>query len=127
MFTRIASIVTSVATEIKARQAKRLVRKYLSVVDDRVQAVMPVMFGAYRRLSNVVIDKTVEDTTPLLTLVKGIQLCVAHYGPALKAESELFVAQTETLSISPKAIARAEKLGNAIAEFLDGIDTGSTK
>ena len=114
MFAPIIAFVTNVVTKYKAQRVRDVVSQYCATVDQQVLSTMPVAIEFYRGVATAVVDKTFEDPKPALQLVAAVQAVSEHYGPALRAEFEVFSTKLEERGADPAMLQRVEALFKAI-------------
>ena len=113
-FTSIHSFVTNAVTKYKAQRVKDVVTQYCATVDQQVLSTIPAAIEFYRGCATSIADKTFEDPKPALQLVAAVQAVSEHYGPALRAEFEVFSTKLEALGADPAMLQRVEALFKAI-------------
>ena len=101
-------------TKYKAQRVRDVVSQYFATVDTQVTTTLPVAIEFYRGVATTIVDKTFEDPTPALQLVSAVQAVSEHYGPALRAEFEVFSTKLEELGTDPAMLQRVEALFKAI-------------
>jgi len=114
MFKSITTFVINAVTKYKAQRVRDVVSQYCATVDAQVMTTMPVAIEFYRGVATAIVDKTFEDPKPALQLVAAVQAVSEHYGPALRAEFEVFSTKLEALGADPAMLQRVEALFKAI-------------
>ena len=114
MFKSITTFVTNAVTKYKAQRVRDVVSQYCATVDVQVTTTLPVAIEFYRNVATTIIDKTFEDPAPALQLVAAVQAVSEHYGPALRAEFEVFSTKLEERGADPAMLQRVEALFKAI-------------
>ena len=114
MFASIISFAKNAVTKYKAQRVKDVVNQYCATVDQQLVTTLPVAIEFYRGVATAIVDKTFEDPKPALQLVTAVQAVSEHYGPALKAEFEVFSTKLEERGADPAMLQRVEALFKAI-------------
>ena len=118
----IAKFATDAITKYKAQRVRDVVSQYYATVDTQVTTTLPVAIEFYRGVATAIVDKTFEDPTPALQLVSAIQSVSEHYGPALRAEFEVFSTKLEERGADPAMLQRVEALFKAIERLTTDVN-----
>ena len=113
----IISFARNAVTKYKAQRVRDVVSQYCATVDVQVTTTLPVAIEFYRGVATAIVDKTFEDPKPALQLVAAVQAVSEHYGPALRAEFEVFSTKLEANGTSPVFVQRVEALFKAIEDL----------
>ena len=116
-FKSITQFATNAVTKYKAQRVRDVVSQYCATVDVQVTTTLPVVIEFYRGVATAIVDKTFEDPKPALQLVAAVQAVSEHYGPALRAEFEVFSTKLEANGTSPVFVQRVEALFKAIEDL----------
>ena len=109
----ITTFVTNAVTKYKARRVRDVVSQCCATVDLQLVTTLPVAVEFYRGVATTIVDKTFEDPKPALQLVAAVQAVSEHYGPALRAEFEVFSTSLFELGADPAMLQRVEALFKA--------------
>ena len=121
-FNTLTQFVTNAVTKYKAQRVRDVVSQYCAAVDEQATIALPVAVEFYRGVATAIVDKTFEDPTPALQLMSAVQAVSEHYGPALKAEFEVFSTKLEALGASPVMLQRVEALFKAIEDLATDVN-----
>ena len=117
----ITSFITTAVAKYKAHRVKKVVRKCIASARTQLKHQMPVVFGLYQRTADVIIDKTVEDPTPVLELLNAVDGVIKHYGPALKADYSAAMHEFERLESEPAVVEGTAALVKAFARMMEDV------